>query len=38
MDELMLICDQLENQLASRQKGRRQLMETLLHEALEGVG
>jgi type I restriction enzyme, S subunit len=38
VDELMLICDQLENQLESQQKGRRQLLEALLHEALEGVG
>ena len=38
VDELMLICDQLENQLDSQQKGRRQLLEALLHEALEGVG
>lgn len=38
VDELMLICDQLENQLEYQQKGRRQLLEALLHEALEGVG
>ena len=38
VDELMLICDRLENQLESQQKGRRQLLEALLHEALEGVG
>jgi len=38
VDELMLICDQLENQLVSQQKSRRQLLEALLHEALEGVG
>ena len=38
VDELMLICDQLETQLAYQQKGRRQLLEALLHEALEGVG
>jgi type I restriction enzyme S subunit len=38
VDELMLICDQLETQLEYQQKGRRQLLETLLHEALEGVG
>lgn len=38
VDELMLICDQLENQLESQQKGCRQLLEALLHEALEGVG
>jgi type I restriction enzyme S subunit len=38
VDELMVICDQLENQLESQQKGRRQLLEALLHEALEGVG
>jgi type I restriction enzyme S subunit len=37
VDELMLICDQLENQLESQQKGRRQLLEALLHEALEAV-
>jgi len=38
VDELMLICDQLENQLESQQKVRRQLLEALLYEALEGVG
>jgi type I restriction enzyme S subunit len=38
VDELMGICDQLEHQLESQQKGRRQLLEALLHEALEGVG
>jgi type I restriction enzyme, S subunit len=38
VDELMLICNQLENQLESQQKGRRHLLEALLHEALEGVG
>ena len=38
VDELMGICDQLENQLESQQKDRRQLLEALLHEALEGVG
>jgi type I restriction enzyme S subunit len=38
VDELMLICDQLEKQLDSQRKGRRQLLEALLHEALEGVG
>jgi len=38
VDELMLICDRLENQLESQQEGRRQLLEALLHEALEGVG
>jgi type I restriction enzyme S subunit len=38
VDELMLICDQLENQLESQQKGRRQLLEALLHEALVEVG
>jgi type I restriction enzyme S subunit len=38
VDELMLICDQLETHLESQQKGRRQLLEALLHEALEGVG
>jgi type I restriction enzyme, S subunit len=38
VDELMLICDQLETQLDFQQKGRRQLLEALLHEALEGVG
>lgn len=38
VDELMLICDQLESQLETQQKGRRQLLEALLHEALEGVG
>jgi type I restriction enzyme S subunit len=38
VDELMLICDQLEHQLESHQKGRRQLLEALLHEALEGAG
>ena len=38
VDELMLICDQLENQLEYQQKGRRQLLEALLHEALEGAG
>lgn len=38
VDELMLICDQLETQLEYQQKGRRQLLEALLHEALEGVG
>lgn len=37
VDELMLICDQWENQLECQQKGRRQLVEALLHEALEGV-
>jgi type I restriction enzyme S subunit len=36
VDELMLICDQLENKLQYQQKGRRQLLEALLHEALEG--
>jgi len=34
VDELMRICDQLENQLESLQKGRRQLLEALLDEAL----
>ena len=38
VDELMLICDQLETQLEYQQKGRRRLLEALLHEALEGVG
>jgi type I restriction enzyme S subunit len=38
VDELMLICDQLENQLETQQKGRRQLLEALLHEALVEVG
>ena len=38
VDELMVICDQLEHHLESQQKGRRQLLEALLHEALEGVG
>jgi type I restriction enzyme S subunit len=38
VDELMAICDQLEQQLESQQKGRRRLLEALLHEALEGVG
>jgi type I restriction enzyme S subunit len=38
VDELMGICDKLETQLESQQKGRRQLLEALLHEALEGVG
>ena len=34
----MFICDQLEKQLEYLQKARRQLLEALLHEALEGVG
>jgi type I restriction enzyme, S subunit len=38
VDELMLICDQLETQIESQQKGRRQLLDALLHEALEGEG
>jgi type I restriction enzyme, S subunit len=38
VDELMAICDQLEKQLEYQQKGRRRLLEALLHEALEGVG
>jgi type I restriction enzyme S subunit len=38
VDEMMAICDQLEQQLESQQKGRRRLLEALLHEALEGVG
>jgi type I restriction enzyme S subunit len=38
VDELMLICDQLETQLEYQQKGRHQLLEALLHEALKGVG
>lgn len=38
VDELMLICDQLENQLETQRNGRRQLLEALLHEALEGEG
>ena len=37
VDELMLICDQLESQLDSQQKGRRQLLEALLHEALDAT-
>jgi type I restriction enzyme S subunit len=37
VDELMAICEQLESQLDSQQKGRRQLLEALLYEALEGV-
>jgi type I restriction enzyme, S subunit len=38
VDALMLICDQLETQIESQQKGRRQLLDALLHEALEGEG
>jgi hypothetical protein len=38
VDEQILIRDQLENQLDSLQKGRRQLLEALLHKALEGAG
>ena len=37
VDELMLICDQLDTQLESQQKESRRLLEALLHDALEGV-
>jgi type I restriction enzyme S subunit len=38
VDDVMAICDQLEQQLQSQQKDRRRVLEALLHEALEEVG
>jgi type I restriction enzyme S subunit len=38
VNELMAVCDELEAALASAQDGRGQLLESLLHEPLDGVG
>jgi type I restriction enzyme, S subunit len=35
VDELMALCDQLETALSARERHRRDLLESLLHEALE---
>ena len=36
VDELMALCDQLEQQLSQAEQSRRGLLEAVLREALEG--